>query len=99
MPISSVVCSPQRTCLGGLDGLFGLFAELSYRATGFTLTIRDHGKGLDQDVHAAGQRERHWGLIGMRERAIRIGGELQIHSAPGDGTAVVTTLRAGLAYQ
>ena len=76
-----------------------VIAELSYRATGFTLTIRDHGKGLDQDVHAAGQRERHWGLIGMRERATRIGGELQIHSAPGDGTAVVTTLRAGLAYQ
>jgi signal transduction histidine kinase/ligand-binding sensor domain-containing protein len=74
-------------------------AELSYGAASFTLAIRDHGKGLDAAVLLAGQRERHWGLTGMRERAARIGAKLLIHSTAGDGTAVVVTLRARLAYQ
>jgi signal transduction histidine kinase len=62
------------------------------------LLIRDHGKGLDDTVRKTGRRERHWGLVGMRERAARIGGQLQIHSAPSDGTSVMVTLPASLAY-
>jgi signal transduction histidine kinase/ligand-binding sensor domain-containing protein len=72
---------------------------LTYGSAAFTLVVRDAGKGLDDEVHQAGQRERHWGLTGMRERAGRIGARLQIQSTPGAGTSVVVTLGAALAYR
>ncbi|WP_195763525.1 sensor histidine kinase [Duganella guangzhouensis] len=80
------------------SGSNAVVAELSYDAASFTLLIRDQGKGLDDAVRKTGRRERHWGLVGMRERAARIGGQLQIHSAPSDGTSVMVTLPASLAY-
>jgi signal transduction histidine kinase/ligand-binding sensor domain-containing protein len=72
---------------------------LAYGDAEFLLEVRDHGKGLDDAVHKAGQRHGHWGLTGMRERAARIGGKLAIHSKPGEGTAVVVKLRAARVYQ
>ena len=76
-----------------------LSVQLRYEPAGFTLEVRDNGKGLDDEVRRSGHRERHWGLAGMRERAARIGARLAIHSAPGAGTRVVITLRARLAYR
>ena len=81
------------------SGSADIVVQLTYGATELTLAVRDHGKGLDDEVRKAGQRERHWGLTGMRERAARIGGKLQIHSTPGAGTTVMVTLRASLAYR
>jgi signal transduction histidine kinase/ligand-binding sensor domain-containing protein len=80
------------------SGSSEVMVQLSYGAGELTLAVRDHGAGIDEAVSKAGQRERHWGLPGMRERAARIGAKLAIHSAPGAGTSVVVTLRAGLAY-
>ena len=34
----------------------------------------------------------HFGIIGMRERAERLGGELSLHSRPGEGTEVEVTV-------
>lgn len=50
-----------------------------------TLDINDNGKGftnVDQSMR------RSFGLIGMRERAAMLGGELKIHSQPGAGTSI-----------
>lgn len=71
---------------------------LAYHAAGLTLAVRDQGKGLDDAVLQSGQRERHWGLTGMRERATRIGAILTIDSKPGHGTSIEVALRARLAY-
>jgi glucose-6-phosphate-specific signal transduction histidine kinase len=49
-------------------------------------------------VLAHGSKDGHFGLIGMRERATRIGGALSIHSDAGKGTDVLLTLPAPLAY-
>ncbi len=57
------------------------------------LEVRDDGKGFDASrstTLAAG----HFGWLGIRERAERIGAKLQIESQPGRGTRVVV-----LAYQ
>ena len=43
---------------------------------------------------SAGRRPGHWGLVGMRERAERIGGLLAIDSQPGQGTRVRALLPA-----
>ena len=53
----------------------------------FGMSIRDDGEGYDpQEV--AERSETHVGLSIMRERAARLGGQLQICSAPGQGTEV-----------
>lgn len=52
--------------------------------------VRDDGVGFD--VSAGGHDETHVGLRIMRERAERIGGELEVHSTPGRGTSVVLHL-------
>ena len=46
----------------------------------------------------AGARAGHWGLVGMRERAGRIGAVLVLESAPGAGTRVKVELAARRAY-
>ncbi len=65
----------------------------------FTLQIRDDGKGIDQETLQAGGREGHWGLKGMRERASRIGGRLQIWSGTKPGTEVQLEIPAKRAYR
>lgn len=62
------------------------------------LSIRDNGVGLPPDIVAAVSRPGHFGLIGMRERAERIGGKFTIASRPGDGTEVYVTVPGRLAY-
>jgi signal transduction histidine kinase len=61
--------------------------------------IRDDGVGIAPDVLAQGCKDGHFGLIGMRERAERIGGALSIDSGAGKGTDVILTLPARLAYR
>jgi signal transduction histidine kinase/ligand-binding sensor domain-containing protein len=51
------------------------------------LRIVDNGSGFEQ--HGAfSSQDGHFGLIGMRERAERLGGELGLSSEPGGGTEV-----------
>jgi signal transduction histidine kinase len=57
---------------------------------GLTMTIRDDGRGFDLD---AAQAQGHFGLLGMRERAWRIGATLDIDTQPGKGTAICVALR------
>jgi len=52
------------------------------------LTVRDDGRGFD----VAGIPEGHLGVAGMRARAERIGGRLDLLSAPGAGTTVTVEL-------
>jgi len=75
-------------------------ATLSYGAEQFTLQVSDNGKGIDLDALAAqeAQQQRHWGLVGMHERARRIGGRVDIDSRPGAGTRVSVAIPARLAY-
>ena len=51
------------------------------------LEVRDDGVGFDTErVHLGA------GLRGMRERAVLIGADLDIRSAPGEGTVVTLRL-------
>lgn len=72
--------------------------ELDYGASAFTLRVRDDGSGLAPEVAQAGGRPGHWGLTGMRERAAHIGAAIDVASTPGQGTRIVVTVPARLAY-
>jgi nitrate/nitrite-specific signal transduction histidine kinase len=62
------------------------------------LRIRDDGKGIDSRVLKDGKRAGHWGLPGIRERAKRIGAQLNLWSEVGAGTEVEISAPASLAY-
>ncbi len=53
------------------------------------LSIRDNGCGMDP---ADARKERSFGLIGIRERALMLGGEARISGKAGEGTVVEVDL-------
>ena len=74
-------------------------AELRYGDSLFRLRIRDDGSGIDPKVLKEGGRTGHWGLRGVRERADRIGGSLDLWSESGGGTEVQLLVPAEIAYE
>jgi signal transduction histidine kinase len=61
--------------------------ELDFREAEVVLTIRDNGKGFDTTSQTR-PRDGHFGLLGMAERAKRVGGNLTIASSSGTGTTI-----------
>jgi len=55
------------------------------------LEVRDDGGGFDP----AGSFPGHLGLKSMRERVARLGGTLQIESAPGEGARICARIPPG----
>src|SRR5262249_30980315 len=56
--------------------------ELSYDERQFGLRVRDDGAGIDPKILHQDRRPGHYGLPGMHERAIAVGGQLTITSEP-----------------
>jgi ligand-binding sensor domain-containing protein/two-component sensor histidine kinase len=55
------------------------------------LEVRDDGIGF-VNKNGGFTSEGHYGLVGMKERAVQIGAELEVSSAPGRGTSVSVVL-------
>ena len=72
-------------------------ADIRYDDRVLRLRIRDNGKGIDLKVLQQGGNG-HWGLRGARERAERIGAQLDFWSEAGAGTEVQLTVPARIAY-
>lgn len=67
--------------------------EITFAADTLILVIRDDGVGFtppEQPTDLAHQG--HFGLMGMRERALLYGGRLAITSSPGKGTTITVRL-------
>ncbi|MBW4699281.1 MAG: PAS domain S-box protein [Aphanocapsa lilacina HA4352-LM1] len=62
--------------------------ELDYERPQVRLVVADDGRGFDPDRVGTDR----FGLVGMRERAERIGADLRLESVPGQGTRVAVTL-------
>jgi len=72
--------------------------ELRYGETDLCMRVRDDGRGIDPRVLDA-DREGHWGLTGMRERAARIAALLKMSSSASDGTQVQLSVPDALDHQ
>ena len=55
-------------------------------------TIEDDGKGFESNELATAEERGHYGIVGMRERAEGVGGQLVVRSEPGRGTIVRATI-------
>jgi signal transduction histidine kinase len=74
-------------------------AEIRYGDHMLRVRIRDDGTGIDPEVLKDGGRAGHWGLRGVRERAQRIGAQLDFWSEAGAGTEVQLAVPAAIAYE
>jgi ligand-binding sensor domain-containing protein/signal transduction histidine kinase len=63
-----------------------LAVTVGYSRQELRIEIYDNGRGFESN--AAGSAEGHYGLLGMRERVSKLGGDLELESAPGHGTRV-----------
>jgi len=72
--------------------------ELRYSARNLTLMVRDDGRGIDPNMLKAG-RDGHFGLVGMRERADRIGARLQVMSSASAGTEIELSIPGNIVFQ
>jgi signal transduction histidine kinase len=72
--------------------------EIVFAEGTFTVRVRDDGVGLDPAVLEDGYRKGHWGLPGMRERALEFGGELEVWSQRNAGTEIELKIDARIAY-
>ena len=57
---------------------------LERRDTHYFLEVRDNGKGFEPGM----RKKKSFGLVGIRERGLVLGGEANIVSEPGRGTVV-----------
>jgi signal transduction histidine kinase len=69
-----------------------IVVELDFGADALTLQVRDDGKGIPDDILDEGKRRGHYGLVGMRERAARIGATLEVTNGNERGAVVALTL-------
>jgi signal transduction histidine kinase len=63
--------------------------DLHFETDALQLRVQDDGRGFDP---ASENRDGHFGLVGMRERAREIKGDLRIQSEPGSGTQVIVNV-------
>ncbi|WP_406515145.1 sensor histidine kinase [Streptomyces sp. NBC_00873] len=61
---------------------------LSFMGDEITLDVRDDGRGFDPAALPPYNRAGGFGLGGMRPRAERVAGTVEVETEPGDGTAV-----------
>jgi ligand-binding sensor domain-containing protein/signal transduction histidine kinase len=73
-------------------------AEIVYEEELFRVRIRDDGKGINPKSIEKGPAG-HWGLVGMRERAKRIGGQLEVWSEHEAGTEIELMVPGSVAYE
>lgn len=53
-----------------------------------TLSVKDNGRGFDAVLLSKSDKEPHWGLLNMQEKAHSIGGRMMITTAPGQGVNI-----------
>ncbi len=70
--------------------------RLVKEAGSLILEVHDNGKGVSKEELSAG---RSLGILGMRERALLLGGQLTISGAPASGTTVTVQVPAAFRKQ
>lgn len=93
----NIVCEALRNACAHAQAS-RIVVTIAHGRRALTVSVRDDGRGLDEQVARDGFRSGHWGMIGMRERAARIGARLTIADGGSGGTVVTLVVGAGRAY-
>jgi signal transduction histidine kinase/ligand-binding sensor domain-containing protein len=74
-------------------------AEVRFEDKLLRVRVRDDGIGIDEKHLGEAGRSGHYGLRGMRERAMQIGGQLDVWTQPGAGTEIELKIPDWVAYK
>jgi signal transduction histidine kinase len=66
-----------------------VFVSIRYGPQQVRIMIHDDGQGFDMGRVMLSPPRHHFGLIGMRERALSVRGQLRVESEPGQGSRVI----------
>ncbi|SFS00414.1 Histidine kinase-, DNA gyrase B-, and HSP90-like ATPase [Dyella sp. OK004] len=66
--------------------------DISYQPQSLRIAVRDDGRGIQTSTIRQGRRDGHWGLVGMHERAEKLGATLTIRRREPSGTDVVLAI-------
>jgi signal transduction histidine kinase/ligand-binding sensor domain-containing protein len=88
---SEAIRNAMRHSGGGLVSV-----ELAFEPSAFHLVVRDDGVGIPDGRLARAEQAGHYGVVGMRERAQRLNGELSVESD--SGTRIALTIPSRQAY-
>ncbi|NLE94888.1 MAG: sensor histidine kinase, partial [Dehalococcoidia bacterium] len=83
------ICQESLTNVARHSGASEVTVTLSRRNTEVVLSVQDNGRGITTEEM---ENPRSYGVMGMRERAMAIGGTVTISGAPDKGTVVEATL-------
>ena len=72
--------------------------HIDYGRRWLEIDVHDNGVGVTPEKAARAGQSGHFGMVGMRERAQRIGAQFRIDSRSGPGTRVSLRIKAGIAY-
>jgi signal transduction histidine kinase len=86
------ICQESLTNVARHAGATTVCINLEQETDRLVLTVRDDGKGVDMQKRGKAGRPKTLGLIGMNERALMMGGHLDIVSAPGQGLTLSVTI-------
>jgi signal transduction histidine kinase/ligand-binding sensor domain-containing protein len=99
--VQEELCSIAREALSNAvrhSGATHIELKIQFDAKQLRLCCSDDGCGMDAAVLEAGFKTGHWGIVGMNERASRLGCKLEVRSAPGAGTKIEVGIPAKSAY-
>ncbi len=70
-----------------------IVVRVEFGADSVRLCVGDDGRGFDTEA-AMSLGKGHYGLLGIRERAEKMGGELELRGGPGRGTEIAVRVKA-----
>jgi len=84
----NLLCIVQEAITNSIkhSGARTIEVTLACSANDLRVSVRDDGRGMERGE--GNGRAGHYGMVGMKERASQIGAELDLSSAPGQGTKV-----------
>jgi signal transduction histidine kinase/ligand-binding sensor domain-containing protein len=75
-----------------------IVCEIHFARNQFRLVCRDNGIGIPREFLSKSGRAGHWGLVGIRERAEKIGARASLSRGSVGGTRAEFTVSARIAY-
>jgi signal transduction histidine kinase/ligand-binding sensor domain-containing protein len=75
-----------------------VWVTVDYAPHGLIVSVCDNGIGMSHQRIEERQKEGHWGMAGMRERAAKLGAQFTVSSVPGRGTLIELQVPRRRAY-
>ncbi|MDP6455317.1 MAG: ATP-binding protein [SAR202 cluster bacterium] len=89
------ICQESLTNIRKYAEATEVSVQLTFGGDSVSISVADNGTGFDPDNVIIGDGQGGFGLTAMRQRARLLRGNIEIISAPGQGTRVEATIPIG----